>query len=432
MTIKGDLMQTERLPDGDQINITYDNEITRCYYSDQDNNILLAEIDNLKQKTTIYPTNTRVGSPLFQKSKYSINFVFEGYDVNIKQYEYEVDEKMLFLSGLPEIFIKTLRYGLGIKKEYKYIPEVARYIDGCKYIIVSSVRESCIDGENIIISDNDIDKLRRGIGRIVDLFSNASLQSRRLFVYNELLHDIDGKRFPERKISGQRDVIYRIVKDTDFNRSISQNNKKAIREIKDNIDSSYFTVIKNDFDGKINGDHKEEVFQNFFQSNPLLLTMFSGSPYVQFNNKAYVGGKSFDNKNGQYPDFLYKHKLTNNNFIIEIKCPRTPLLEKTPYRKTGVYSPSKELSGAISQILTQKYQLETDISSLIKNADDRDVDAYNVQGLVIIGLLNSFEGDDIKAKKRSFELYRNNQKNLRIMTYDECQEQLNYFLTHIN
>jgi hypothetical protein len=43
----------------------------------------------------------------------------------------------------------------------------------------------------------------------------------------------------------------------------------------------------------------------------------------------YVGGKSFNNSNGQYPDFLQKHKITNNTFIIEIKTPKTPLLEKS-------------------------------------------------------------------------------------------------------
>jgi hypothetical protein len=384
----------------------------------------------LQQTATIYPIYTKIGSPLFLKSKYSVNFIFEGYDVDIELYE--SGERMLLLSGLPEIFIKTLRYGLGIRKEYRYILDVICRLEGCKYVIISTTRESCIDGVNIIINDDDLDKLRRGIDRIANLYSKESLQSKQLFVHNELLSNIDNKRFPARKKEGQGAVIYRIIKDMDFSGSISQYNKKAIIEIKNGIDSGYFTVLKNEFDKKIDSNYKEEIYQNFFQKNPFLLTMFAGSPYVQFNNKAYVGGKSFDNKNGQYPDFLYKHKLTNNNFIIEIKRPNTQLLEKMPYRKTGVYPPSKELSGAISQALTQKYQLETDIASLIKNADDRDVDTYNVQGLVIIGLLNKFDGDDVKAKKRSFELYRNNQKSLRIMTYDECQEQLNYFLMCTN
>ncbi len=83
------------------------------------------------------------------------------------------------------------------------------------------------------------------------------------------------------------------------------------------------------------------------------------------------------------------------------------------------------MSGAISQLLTQKYQLETDIASLMKNAEDRNVEAYNVQGLIIIGRLSDLDENNMK---RSFELYRNNLKNLRIVTYDECLEQLKYFV----
>jgi len=158
------------------------------------------------------------------------------------------------------------------------------------------------------------------------------------------------------------------------------------------------------------------------------MTLFIGSPYIQLSNQAYVGGKSFYNKNGQYTDFLYKHKITNNSFIVEIKCPHTSLLNELPYRKPGVYSPSKELSGAVSQILAQKYEIETNIATLAHNTDDRNIDAYNVQGFIVVGLLDNLNGDNEKMKKRSFELFRNNQKNIRIMTYDECQEQLNNFL----
>jgi hypothetical protein len=424
------LTQTENLPDGNQINIIHNDETVQCFYVAEDKRTLLTEIDRLKQTTIIYPINTRSDSIFFLQPKYRVNFLFEGYDVGIEKYI--LDGEMYILSGIPEVFIKTLRYGLGLKKEYKYISEAANYLEECKTIIVSDTRDTCIDGANIVISNSDLEKIRKGINRISDLYSNESLQSKRLFFYNELLHIVDNRRFPEKKRVGQRDIVYRIVKDTDFSKSISKSDKKAILGIKDELDLGYFTVLKADLDEKIEGKYKETIYQNFFEKNPLLLTIFVGSPYIQLNNKAYVGGKSFDNAGGQYPDFLYKHKLTNNNFIIEIKRPSAPLLEKKYYRKTGVYSPSKELSGAVSQFLTQKYQLETDIASLIKNNDDRDIEAYNVQGLVIIGLLDNLGSDNIKERKRSFELFRNNQKNLRIMTYDECQEQLDYFLAQIN
>jgi hypothetical protein len=421
--------QIETLPDGNQINVIHNDETTQCFYIDGDKKILLAEINRLKQTTMIYPTNTRIDSSFFLEPKSRVNFLFEEYDIHVEQHI--LDGEMYSLSGLPEVFIKTLRYGLGLKKEYKYISDAANYLEECKTIIISDARDSCIDGVNIVISSSDLEKIRKGINRISYLYSKESLQSKRLFVYNELLYNIDNKRFPEKKRDGQRDIVYRIVKDTDFSKSISKSNKRAILGIKEELDLGYFTALKAEFDKKIEGKHKEIVYQEFFEKNPLLLTMFAGSPYIQLNSKAYVGGKSFDNTGGQYPDFLYMHKITNNNFVIEIKCPSTPLLEKKYYRETGIYSPSKELSGSVAQFLTQKYQLETDIASLIKNAKDRNIEAYNVQGMVIIGSLDNLDSDNIKERKRSFELFRNNQKNLRIMTYDECQEQLNCFLAQI-
>ncbi|GHV00858.1 hypothetical protein FACS189483_11080 [Spirochaetia bacterium] len=424
--IEDDNIQIETQPGGGEIKIISDNEIIRCFYLDGDEEIILAEIDKTKQQTLIYPINTRIAAPSFLKSKYSINFLFEGYDVSVEHRGQ--NGEVLVLSGLPEVFIKTLEYGLGLKREYRFITEIAHYTKNCRTIIISNTRETGFDENNIIINDGDLDKIRRGLDRISELYSNEALQSKRLFVYNELLHNISSDLFPEKKKTGQRDIIYRIIKDTDFSKSMSGSNKRAILEIKNYIDSSYFAVLKKDFDKKVGDTQKEAVYQKFFEENPLLLTLFVGSPYIQFKNMAYVGGKSFDNKNGQYPDFLYRHKITNNNFIVEIKCPGTQLLEKTPYRKTGIYSPSVELSGAVSQVLTQKYQLETNIASMIKDAEDRNIEAYNVQGLIIIGLLSSLDGDEEKAKKRSFELFRNNQKNLRIMTYDECKEQLNYFV----
>ncbi len=205
-------------------------------------------------------------------------------------------------------------------------------------------------------------------------------------------------------------------------------NKSCLSELKDITDLRYLKILASDFEKLLSKKHQESVFQKFFEENSLLLTFFTGSPFVQFKDQAYVGGKSFDNCNGQYPDFLRKHIITNNTFLVEIKTPATLLLENNPYR-LGIYPPSKDLSGAVSQFLTQKYQLETNMSSSIHNAEDREVEAYNVQGLVIIGCLSSL---DNKQKKRSFELYRNNQKSLRIVAYDECLELLKYFVDSLS
>jgi len=256
------------------------------------------------------------------------------------------------------------------------------------------------------------------------LYQNESIDAKESFVYESLLYDTNPSKYPELKRKPRKDLIYKILRTIDF-KKISHNDKQSLSNLKDSADLSYLTVLTAEFEKILNESHIESTYQSFFEENPLLLTMFAGSPYVQFKNQAYIGGKSFNNTNGQYPDFLQKHKITNNTFIVELKTPQALLIDKKPYRDTGVYSTSKDLSGAISQLLTQKYQLETDIASLIKNAEDREVEAYNVQGLIIIGRLSSLSEKDMK---RSFELFRNNQKNLRIVTYDECLEQLNTFI----
>ncbi len=402
---------------------------------------ILIEINLQTNITVIYPTNTIENSPHFLEPKYtnsklafdengdilpfkesgSVQLLFEGYDIDIEKNE-NSDEAIY---GLPEGFTKTLKFGLGLEKKYKIITNtLLRYFNECEKILLSKTKPTGIEGNMIIINNDDFDKIRRGIDRNNDLYQKEATEAKEFFIYDVLLHDIDTDKYPELKRKPQKDVIYKILKNTDF-KKISQDDKQSLSTLKDTTDLSYLTILVAEFEKILSNKHQEAAYQTFFEENPLLLTTIAGSPYVQFKNQAYVGGKSFDNSNGQYPDFLQKHKITNNIFIVEIKTPHTCLLEKTPYRKTGVYSASKDLSGAISQLLTQKYQLETDIASLIKNSDDREVEAYNVQGLIIMGKLSELEK---KEMKRSFELYRNNQKNLRIITYDECFEQLNSFI----
>ncbi len=425
----------DSIPEGDELSLSNIQEQTssikidntdekiECFYIDnKKEKKLLAEIKIQTKTTIIRPINTIEGSTYYLDPKYDVReFVFEGYDVYIDKTESYDDA----IYGLPKGFTKTLKFGLGLEKKYKVIVNtLSKYHKECERIILSKSRETSIDNKELIINDEEFDKIRRGIDRNQDLFQKEAMLAKESFVYDSVLNSTNPEKYPELKRKPRKDVIYKILRNTDF-KNLSKSDKQSLSRLKDNTDLSYLSILTNEFEQKLSQNHKESTYQLFFEENPLLLTMISGSPYVQFKNQAYVGGKSFDNLNGQYPDFLQKHKITNNTFIVEIKTPQTLLLEKNPYRKTGVYSASKNLSGSISQILTQKYQLETEIASLIKNAEDRDVEAYNVQGLIIIGRLSSLEEKDMK---RSFELFRNNQKNIRIITYDECLEQLKSFV----
>jgi len=381
----------------------------------------IIEINKNNNKTIVRPINTILESLYYFEPKYSIKeFVFDNLDITID----ELDSGEYGVYGLPEGFTKTIIYGLGLEKKYKIlITTIEKYFGECERLIISKENETSLISRELIINSSDFDKIRRGLDRNQELFYKEGQLAKESFIHDSIFTYIDSDKFPTLKIPSRKDVIYKVLRNTDYSK-ITNGDKNTLSRLKDTTDLSYLTVLMNEFEEKIKGNHQESTYQLFFEQNPLLLTFFSGSPFVTFKNQAYVGGKSFDNTNGQYPDFLHKHKLTNNTFIIEIKTPNTSLLDKNPYRNTGVYNPSKHLSGSITQLLTQKYQLETDISNLIKNAEDRNIEAYNVQSLLIIGNLNSLESKDMI---RSFELFRNNQSNLRIITYDECLELLKTF-----
>lgn len=409
------------------IEIVETDEKKQYYYQGVSESKLLLEMDLKSNLTFMYPTNTIEGSINFLQPKYGdLEFVFEGYDININEH---LSNEDLVVEGLPVGFTKTLKFGLGLEKKYKTIVNtLCKYLKGVKKFVLSMDSPTRICKSKFIINDSDFDKIRRGINRNDVFYQKESMSAKELFVYDNLLHELEPSVYPELKTKPSKNVIYKILKNTDF-RKLSDEDKQSLSVLKENTDLSFFTVVLEEFERKLQTVHSEREYQRFFENNPLLLTMIAGTPYVQFKNQAYVGGKSFDNLNGQYPDFLLKHKMTNNAFIVEIKTPQTALLDKNKYRESGVYSVSKELSGAISQLLTQKYQLETDIASLIKNSEDREMEAYNVQGLIVIGRLSLLEE---KVMKRSFELFRHNQKNLRIITYDECLAQLKAFVNFLS
>jgi hypothetical protein len=125
-----------------------------------------------------------------------------------------------------------------------------------------------------------------------------------------------------------------------------------------------------------------------------------------------VGGQKIDGTGGKIVDFLMRHSLTNNTALVEIKTPGTKLVG-APYRG-GICPPSKELCGAINQILDQKYLFQKEIMSLKVNTRQYDMESYSIECILIIGKVPETED-----QKKSFELFRHNSKDVKIFTFDE-------------
>lgn len=166
----------------------------------------------------------------------------------------------------------------------------------------------------------------------------------------------------------------------------------------------------------------EEFWQELLKENPYIISQTFLYPVIILKDKAYLGGKGIDNGGGKLLDFLFRHRLSNNVALIEIKTPTTPILG-SKYR-TGVYSISQDLSGGINQVLNYKDSLIKDYDSLVRGSKPY-FQAFDPKCVVIAGCVESLRDEE---QLRSFELFRSNLKDVQVLTYDELFKKLEMLL----
>lgn len=162
-----------------------------------------------------------------------------------------------------------------------------------------------------------------------------------------------------------------------------------------------------------NRDSDESTWQKVLESHGWVMAQVYAIPIMLVRGQVYVGGKRLNNQGGNTVDFLYENHISGNVVIVEIKTPGTDLLGKE-YRN-NVFPPSEELSGGLSQTLNAKSSLIENFSTLA--ADDAEfVRSLSPRGLLVVGSLDQLT---TQPQRKSFELYRNNQRDIDIVTFDE-------------
>jgi hypothetical protein len=174
---------------------------------------------------------------------------------------------------------------------------------------------------------------------------------------------------------------------------------------------------------RVRANHGEESWQQFLTANAFILRLAFGVPVLLFEGQATVGGRTYNGSGDKRSDFLMQAAKTGNLSIVEIKTPQTELLAKREYRG-GIYPPHQELSGAVAQVLDQRWQLQQNNVGLANahwrnsagKAPDRGPrpETYAVHCVVIIG--TSPKEPNLQ---KSFELYRNGLNEVLILTFDE-------------
>lgn len=158
----------------------------------------------------------------------------------------------------------------------------------------------------------------------------------------------------------------------------------------------------------------EDFWQDLFERNSWVLAQVYSYPVVIIRGQTYMGGKNIAGRDGNVADFLYKNDLTDNALIVEIKTPTEALTSRLPYRNNA-HSPTKELAGSVQQVLQNLYTLRRSYAGLV-NEEEPEFRIFSPRCLVVIGNLDIEAGVD---RRRSFEIFRNNQRDVDIVTFDE-------------
>lgn len=176
------------------------------------------------------------------------------------------------------------------------------------------------------------------------------------------------------------------------------------------------------------GKWTEDDWYKFFKANQWIFG--HGLSYKFLNEikaQAYVGGQAADRKGAKLPDYLMETVAEIRfSVLVEVKRPETPLLDmKAPYRP-NVFNLAEDLTGGVAQVQTYCDEWKTESNSRA----NRKIEAmtYEPKGILLIGNLAQFEGNDKDDMARSFELFRRSLHNPEVLTFDELLDRARFMV----
>lgn len=393
----------------------------------------IAVLEVASSTLTIYPINTLYGNERFLEPKYEqIVSIVSRVDFDVAEdsdEDLDVDLERLF-GSLPRGLLRDYRYGLGLPKEYKTILHVIEESTDCVNLVLTEGRSGGVDGDTFTLSTDDFEELRAELDRISNRASTASKRVKKAHTHNELADFMGVGRL---EVSRGRNAVTRLITDAasgivtlapDEQQALveaaviqsakaAESRPETLVKLRDDIELVSLEILISKFEAALTTAHREAYWQKFFADNPFALNLVFGFSVIQIQGQASVGGRKLSGTGEKITDFLVKHSITNNVGLFEIKTPQSALLKAEPYR-FGIYPASAELSGSISQVLDQRYQLQKSLVAKKDAMRDSTLEQYAIGCCLIIGRLPS--GDD---ELKSFELLRAELKGVVVVTYDE-------------
>lgn len=176
---------------------------------------------------------------------------------------------------------------------------------------------------------------------------------------------------------------------------------------------------------------EEKVWQYFFEKNQWIFGYGLDYRFQEIlQREVHLSEAELDGSNTVIGDYLLGDKFFTT--FIELKKPSTPLFGNEKNR-TNSWRLSNDLIDSVSQILEHK------ASGLIRlgnpkyiNGEPLHQKAYDSKVILIIGdwseLNKSASTQESNIKKKTFELFRRDSRNIEIMTFDELFERACYIV----
>ncbi|MFZ3019789.1 MAG: Shedu immune nuclease family protein [Gallionella sp.] len=398
--------------------------------------VLLATVT--EDALRMFPINVRRGKADYLQPRHdNLRTITIAFDDDEWPLPEEPDDFAELLLGLPTGFSKQFQYGLGLKWEYRFLVNAISNIPGITELVISKGTETTVAPPTYRLGVKSFEQLRRAIDTIARRYQREALEDKSLLAYTSLLQAALPSDFPLRTKKIRPGAIYELVKIGGERSNLSRSDRQAAMSIitkdKEEIaktDSNTMLALRSEiekvtlgiliqkFEEMLTKDLNEKKWENFFKNNPFVLSLAFAYPVFLVQNQAYVGGATIYGAGEKIADFLLAQRYTGNLALIEIKCPRTPLLRVVEYR-TDLHAPTREVSGSISQVLDQKYRLQTSFTQKAYESGLTDVHPYSIQCIVIVGTSPAQ-----RDEKKSLELLRNSTKDVTIVTFDELLEKL--------
>lgn len=395
----------------------------------------------------MYPIHTNPHAKRYLRSRHPQFRSIDYYDGDGREMPTSAEQAVSHIeSRLPWGLFNEAHEGFGFVKELnEAVRTTGRFVNGT-VLVVAKNGESRLDGENVIVSESDMDSLRRAMNRI-DRRKRAGVQhAKQTVVFNDLLTKLDPGHFgrSDDALGTQPTSTVGMARSRRVTVRERQTGEAAIAnvrarlptlaatapsmliELRAEIERVTLAEMIARYEELLAQNLSESRWQTFFETHAFVLGLAFARPVHLLRTQFHAQGSSIDGTGAQIGDFLLRH-TGRGLAIVEIKNPGTELIGTTPYRNTRVFPPSKELSGAVTQVLFQQSALRSHWLMHQAHADLRDSSPDAIKCIVIAGRLPSDE-----HQLRSFDIFRNACKDVEVVTFDELLAKLRHIHDQLN